>query len=191
MNLLHSQRSIPDLNELREYNQKVLHELSLTEFKEQVIPQATDFTPSRIVFLPIDGSEYTQRVVDWSLKNVLKPSDLVILFSVFASPFNATGGPKTSAKYQDTVEHVHTEFRQKAIDLIVNLGNLLSSNGIRVKGVVASGLAKKLIDEQIEIEHPDVIILGRRGIGHIKQMFLGSISNHLIHTTKIPIILVP
>ncbi|KAJ3251190.1 hypothetical protein HK103_006588 [Boothiomyces macroporosus] len=184
-------RSIPDLNELREYNQKVLHELSLTEFKEQVIEQATDFTPKRIVFLPVDGSVYTEKVVDWALNNVLKTSDLVILFNVFASPYNATGGPKTTAKYQDTVEHVHTEFRQKAVDLIVKLGNVLNSNGIRVKGVVASGSPKKLIDEQIENEHPDVVIIGRRGLGQIQQMFMGSISNHLIHSTKVPIILVP
>ncbi len=36
----------------------------------------------------------------------------------------------------------------------------------------------------------DLIVMGSRGRGKIKEMFLGSTSNHVIHASKIPVLLV-
>ena len=36
----------------------------------------------------------------------------------------------------------------------------------------------------------DIIVIGSRGRGAIKEMFLGSVSNYVIHTAKIPVLVV-
>ena len=36
----------------------------------------------------------------------------------------------------------------------------------------------------------DLIIMGARGLGSIKEAFLGSTSNYVLHTSKIPVTIV-
>ena len=36
----------------------------------------------------------------------------------------------------------------------------------------------------------DMIVIGSRGRGSIKEMFFGSTSNYVIHTSKIPVVVV-
>ena len=36
----------------------------------------------------------------------------------------------------------------------------------------------------------DMIIIGARGLGGIKKMFLGSVSNYVVHKSKIPVMIV-
>jgi len=36
----------------------------------------------------------------------------------------------------------------------------------------------------------DLIVIGSRGIGKLKEIFLGSTSNYVIHSSKIPVLIV-
>ncbi len=36
----------------------------------------------------------------------------------------------------------------------------------------------------------DVIVIGARGLNPLKEMFLGSVSNHVLHKSKIPVLIV-
>ena len=36
----------------------------------------------------------------------------------------------------------------------------------------------------------DMIIIGARGLGGLKKMFLGSVSNYVVHKSKIPVMIV-
>ena len=39
-------------------------------------------------------------------------------------------------------------------------------------------------------ENYDMIVIGSRGRGSVKEMFFGSTSNYVIHTAKIPVLVV-
>ena len=41
-----------------------------------------------------------------------------------------------------------------------------------------------------EKNHYDMIVIGSRGMGIIKETFLGSTSSHVVHATKIPVLVV-
>ena len=42
----------------------------------------------------------------------------------------------------------------------------------------------------IEKYNFDMIVMGSRGIGSAKEVFLGSTSNHVLHKSKIPVLIV-
>lgn len=53
------------------------------------------------------------------------------------------------------------------------------------------GVTKKIIDEAIETQQPDLVIMGMEGKGKIDRFFLGSTSRAMIEKAKVPILLVP
>ena len=43
---------------------------------------------------------------------------------------------------------------------------------------------------QSKNDHYDLIVIGSRGRGAVKELFLGSTSNYVIHASKVPVLLV-
>lgn len=96
----------------------------------------------------------------------------------------------------------HSEFRgigsvnesmNKEIKKIMEEAKLLSAqNGIVFKEKIMRGDIGYNI---IKLAHSkkdkfDLIVMGSRGRGSIKEMFFGSVSNYVIHASKIPVLIV-
>ena len=66
-------------------------------------------------------------------------------------------------------------------------------NKIEFEGIVIGGHTSG-IDLTTFANNPankiDQIVIGSRGRGSIKEMFLGSVSNYVIHSSKIPVLVV-
>ena len=99
-------------------------------------------------------------------------------------------------------EPPHSEFRgigsvseslNKEVKKILDQGKLLAAqNGIVFKEKKMRGDAGYNI---IKLAHNkkdkfDLIVIGSRGRGSIKEMFFGSVSNYVIHVSKIPVLIV-
>ena len=67
---------------------------------------------------------------------------------------------------------------------------ICAQNGIVFKGKIAYGDAKSEIPNFAKENKYDVIVMGARGLSPIKEMFLGSVSNAVIHKSKVPVLLV-
>ena len=65
-----------------------------------------------------------------------------------------------------------------------------AQNGILFEQKISFGdIGPKIIKFSTSLNY-DVIIIGARGMGSIKELFLGSVSNHVVHKSKIPVLLV-
>jgi nucleotide-binding universal stress UspA family protein len=99
-------------------------------------------------------------------------------------------------------EPVHSEFRgiepsdkslHKEIKQIMEEGKLLcAQNGIVFKEKIMRGDIGYNI---ISLAHSkknkfDLLVIGSRGRGSIKEMFFGSVSNYVIHASKIPVLII-
>jgi nucleotide-binding universal stress UspA family protein len=96
----------------------------------------------------------------------------------------------------------HSEFRgvgsvEKSLNKEVKkfLGEaklLAAQNGIvfnerLMRGDIGFNIIKFAHDKK---EKFNLIVIGTRGRGSIKEMFFGSVSNYVIHTSKIPVLIV-
>ena len=77
---------------------------------------------------------------------------------------------KNLEKAKTNVEKKGVKFQQKILE--GNPGDLISNFANQSKNKM------------------DLIFIGSRGLGGIKEAFLGSVSNHVIHKAKVPIMIV-
>ena len=83
------------------------------------------------------------------------------------------------------------EFAKATETFVSEICTTLSSKGIKAKGIIAMGDARTLIDQQIVKSNADLVIMARSRKGSIRSFFLGSVSNHVLHSSSVPVIILP
>ncbi|WP_027084568.1 universal stress protein [Cohnella panacarvi] len=56
--------------------------------------------------------------------------------------------------------------------------------------VVLTGIPASVLLEYAEKYHCDLIVMGSRGLGAIKEWMLGSVSHHVVQQSKVPVLIV-
>ena len=80
--------------------------------------------------------------------------------------------------------------RNEAKRIMALAKNQAAKNGIVFKHVIAYG---DIGDEIVEFGHRkkfDLTVIGSRGLGAAKEIFLGSVSNYVMHKSKAPVLIV-
>lgn len=67
---------------------------------------------------------------------------------------------------------------------------ICAQNGVLFHKKTIIGDAKSDISTFAKQNKFDIIVLGARGLGAVKEMFLGSVSNSVAHKSKVPVLLV-
>ena len=65
-----------------------------------------------------------------------------------------------------------------------------AQNGILFDDAIIHGDEGPKIISYADNKSYDIIVIGSRGMGSIKEMFLGSTSNYVLHKAKIPVLIV-
>jgi len=65
-----------------------------------------------------------------------------------------------------------------------------AQNGIIFDDAIIHGDEGPKIISYANNKSYDIIVIGSRGMGSIKEMFLGSTSNYVLHKSKIPVLIV-
>jgi nucleotide-binding universal stress UspA family protein len=61
---------------------------------------------------------------------------------------------------------------------------------LTVKYVLLQGPPAATILNYAEEKHHDLIVTGSRGLGTIREFFLGSVSHHIVQNAKVPVLIV-
>lgn len=96
------------------------------------------------------------------------------------------------------------ETRQKVIDaelfrsenILISAANKCKEKGIRMTAVSLIGDPRNEIMDYVDLSMASsssskMIVIGKRGLGVISQMILGSVSEHLLMHAKMPLMIVP
>lgn len=84
------------------------------------------------------------------------------------------------------------EFSNEIKKMMADAKTLAAQNGIvfnekLMRGDIGYNIIKLAHDKKQKF---NLIVMGSRGRGAIKELFLGSVSNYVVHTSKIPVLLV-
>ena len=145
------------------------------------------------IIVPIDGSEHSDRVLNYALDLAEKYSAEIKLLSV-AQPVVATGpmfltqpmlSPASTAIYVKEIEAAHEKMLAEAFKKAKE-----TKPNINISKQLVNG---RPADKIVEIANEgkfDLIVMGSRGTGGIKEFFLGSVSDRVTDEARCPVLLV-
>lgn len=81
-------------------------------------------------------------------------------------------------------------FIKQAKKFMSDAKRMCVSNGIKFNEKIIKGIAALDISEFASDNKFDLIVIGSRGMSPLKELFLGSVSNSVVHKSKIPVLIV-
>jgi nucleotide-binding universal stress UspA family protein len=133
------------------------------------------------ILVPLDGSSNSTRGLDRAIEIARGSGAEITGFYVFQLPVAA--GIKYTQKMKD-------EAQRKAVKAIGPAMTRTKKAGATFKYKTGGGNAASEIVKFAQKGKFDMIVIGARGMGGVKEAFLGSTSNHVMHKTKIPVLVV-
>ncbi|KAJ3254559.1 hypothetical protein HK103_007113 [Boothiomyces macroporosus] len=139
----------------------------------------------RKVLIAVDGSESSQRALEWAKTNMVSPTDRIIIVTVRASH------QVPSIRRHDLEEH----WKAIEADSLLAAQNLLAVSKAQfpdneVDTYTLVGDARIELEAKIAQVTPALVIVGSRGMGSIKKLIVGSVSKYLLDHVQAPVLVV-
>jgi len=133
------------------------------------------------MLIGFDGSPQSEKAMESGLALAQSLDAKVLVFAVARPPEPATM-VEVDAMLDDASEHFEEQFKkiiQRAKDL-----------GVELETDIAVGHPVEQIVHRAEIDHVDLIVLGRRGRSRFEKMLVGSTAEKVLRYAHCPVMVV-
>lgn len=142
------------------------------------------------ILVAIDGSEHAYKALDFALDLAEKYSATVTIINVFQAPIvgfldEPFAYPIVLADFTKEVKALHEKILSKAL----KRANELKPN-LKISTMLKEGRPADKIVETAEEGNFDLIVMGQRGLGKVKEFFLGSVSDRVADEAHCPVLIV-
>jgi len=135
------------------------------------------------ILVPIDGSKNSFRALEMAII-IAKQFEATIMcaYSINMQPHSEFQG----------IISIDKELNREVKKIMATAKEIVTQNGVSFKEKIMRGdIGYNIIKlAQDKKEKFDLIVIGSRGRGVVKELFLGSVSNYVIHSSKIPVLTV-
>ncbi|CAH8532211.1 unnamed protein product [Dicrocoelium dendriticum] len=150
-------------------------------------------TAKRRVCLPVDGSAPAGRAVNWFLTELYRPGDYLIFVHAIEAPnlptISITSGLNIPIEMWTKALQENIKQTEKLRD---EYGYLCESKKIPHDFIVMNGSRPgEAILEAMKQFKVHLVVMGSRGLGTLKRVFLGSVSDYVLHQTEVPCVVIP
>ena len=133
------------------------------------------------ILVPIDGSEYSKRVLSSACKIVSAFDSKMILIYVVEKSF-----PLNLLVRKEYLE-ILRQFGKKTLDTAISM---ISKKGITADIFLKEGNIVTEIKKIAKKENCDLIIMGNKGLGTATRFLLGSVSNNLAQSSSCSLLII-
>jgi len=132
------------------------------------------------VLLAYDGSENSQKALEWVLNFGQQTSILTVIVKVFELPDDMETGMEGSIK------SIHKGLKEQ----LEKLALIFIEKGLSAKTVILEGDPAAKLIQYAERERVDLIICGTRGLGGFESLLLGSVAHKLVTHSPVPVLVI-
>lgn len=135
------------------------------------------------ILVPLDGSDNSFRALDVAIF-LAKKSDATLVVMYCVSVF-----PSIEVQTVDPIK-CQIEERKLAESVLKKAQATCKQNSIPTEQLIAYGTPGYMIIKRIKNNHIDLVVIGSRGRSAVKEVFLGSVSNYVLHKSPMPVLIV-
>ena len=133
------------------------------------------------ILVPLDGSKNSMRGLDEAI--YLARQCHATVTGLYVIPLSK---PRTDSQ----ISYIEKYLLQSASKFLSKATKRSAQNGIDFSEDVVYGDEGPKIIKYATSKKFDIIVIGSRGMSSIKEAFLGSTSNYVMHKSKIPVLIV-
>lgn len=155
------------------------------------------------IWIAVDESDGSFYALEWALQHLFlkqdttatdKEAPFMVTVVHVQPPFQPTYtalpvGPVLFAT-SGMRESLAKAEEESAAKVLARASELCDQNKIKAEYLVLKGNPKEILVEAVEQMDVDLLVVGSRGLGHIKRAVLGSISDYCAHHAKCPVLIV-
>ncbi|MBL8499278.1 MAG: universal stress protein [Nitrosomonas sp.] len=141
-----------------------------------------------ITLIAFDGSENAMRAID-EIVDTMNTSKLHVHLLIVCEPVQINEVVFNEDPLLDMLS-IKKAREEAGLALLTPAKARLESAGIPFDAHVRTGNPAEVITDFSREYHCDLIVMGTRGMGTIKNLLLGSVANKVIHLTEKPLLLV-
>lgn len=133
------------------------------------------------ILVPLDGSKNAFRGLDNAISVARACQGTITgLYVIPTYPKNIF----------DAIIPYYVKPEKEAKKLMRNAKKLAAQRGIRFSSKIVRGSPTAEIQRLADKKKFDLLVIGARGRGSLKEAFLGSVSHAIVHKSKIPVLVV-
>ena len=147
------------------------------------------------ILVALDGSKAANKALEFALDLAEKYSAQVVLLTVvdavpvpltvYSAPDMELGAPVFMEKYLKEFKNYHEKMLAKALKKAKK-----SKPSVKISTKLVEGRPAHTIIETAKEGKFDIIVMGSRGLGGIKEFFLGSVSDRVADEAPCPVLIV-
>eukprot|EP01135_Chromosphaera_perkinsii_P006704 Nk52_evm18s559 gene=Nk52_evmTU18s559 len=136
---------------------------------------------SRCIVLAVDGSLHSNYALEWYSKNCHQKGDELYVLFVNQTSEEASSTLTSIFQHSNIWSDMVESARKKAETVVQDIDKRAASLGIRVHSHITNGEPRHVIVDYVKEKKADILIMGSRGAGVNKAIYVGSVSSHCIN----------
>ena len=133
------------------------------------------------ILVPIDGSAPSLRALNEALL-LAKKLEYSLECMYVVEPMRVLD--------YGVMQSVKHDLFEKGAKVLATAKRKASKNGVKYKEKITMGDPNHIIVAYAKQIKPGIIVIGSRGLGGPKELFLGSVSNYVVHKSPFPVLVV-
>ncbi len=138
----------------------------------------------KLIIVPVDGSEGSGRAAAFAADLAAATDSAVQLLYVFAPSGNEIVGMAQLSK-----ERIQEISQQSGAAAFSKAREAMTQKGVKIEEVTVWGEPREEIVAAADAADA-LIVIGRRGLGKVKELLLGSVSDAVLRTAHRPVVVV-
>jgi nucleotide-binding universal stress UspA family protein len=163
---------------------------------EPVHDSSLGIVPKRVICLPVDNTKHCSSTLDWALDTIVRSDDQVVLLHV-----RPTG--RASSMYGLRHDHLvaqqseeyqiqrDQQFKKQAHQLLTGYFNRVIKKQFHCRAITLVGDPREQLELKIQKLNPDLVIMASKSSSTFSDVFMGSVSKHVLHSCKTPVLIRP